>query len=517
METDEIVETPTEPVVETPEVAEDVVVEETPTPSPEGEVVETPEGEETTEPETPEVAPDADDHIKFDATEDLSEILTKGTELVEKYELPVEIASYIDVLKAKAEAPSDSFTEYAEYGEPESIKMLLDRQSLLDSVRVADTGETRPDTDKFVATLDSTKADWLHHDLSMSPSDKYPGILRWEETIADALAIEGDTVGSVMARYRDTIEAIKSGADIKGSAPSFIPVSLQKAYWSIPKEERDEIDTYHPDNDRIEVSEDGKVFTNLDKPIRDRKLALLAQIQKGIEGDEFQSRQEIQTKESRQQTFNVGVQTLQNNFYDAIRSSFTEELAKTVTFSTDPKMQSLLTAQNVALLTTAFSPDSDGEFARKALIDAGIPFDGNKAAQLMKDVETASVALEQAKMITDASGNPINQVELAKAKAKFERAGKDWQLFSKTIRDQMATLTSTGTTAAVDKAADAKIEKKKLEIKARPSTKGTSQPVSQQKSVEPPSSVAYGTPAWDKWWAQQTINEREARKAQAYQ
>lgn len=503
--------------VETPEVAVEVetpVVEEIVE-----EVVETPEVEATEATVTEEVTEPTDTlsvepPIEFLA--DDPEVNTKITEVIEKYELPPDVQSVIEFYKVKAEQPPNAFAEYAEYGEPEDIKALLDRQALLDSVTQTEDGAQRPSTDKFALSLPQEKAEWLFHDVGRLPSQKYKGLNLFEEALADTFAVEGDTVGAVLARYKETVGALQSGTAIKTSVPEFIPSHLQEAYWSLPKAEREAMDMFDPSTDRIEYDDNGRAV-NIDEPMRNDKLRLLQQIQKGIDGDRILKEQEVQSKVSKEQQFQQGIIGTQTKFYETVRQTFTQDLLKNVTFSTDPKMQTMLAHQNVALLTEAFSDESEGEWARQALTDAGISFDYAKAQGLMKDVETASVALEWARQIKDANGNPVNQVEFNKAKNAFERTGKNWQLFQQDIVNQLAKLTSTGTTKAVDDAADKKIEKQKIQAKARPGTKGTASPVHTTKSDSAlPSHIRPMTPEADEWYADREM-ERRARMVAAYQ
>lgn len=483
------------------ESTEEPVAEETPV------TVEEPEetlAEEATDEVSAEETPEHDetaDTVSVVFTPDDPDVHTKVAEVLDKYEIPQEVQAVIDHFKSQAETSSNDFSAYADYGDAEAVKALLDRQALLDSVTDAENGY-RPNTDKFAETLDPEKASWLFFDLGSRPSQKYQGLSQFEEGIADSLAVEGDTVGTVLTRYKQAIEAFKGG-NITGSTPDFIPNNLQEAYWSLSKEERDELDSFSPDTDRIEYDDSGRAI-NIDEPIRQRKLDTLAKIQKGIDGDKFLKQQEDQTKAQRQEAFHQDVATTQEKFYSSLRATFAEDLVKTVQFSTDPKMQTILANQNVALLTQAFSPDSEGDWARQVLADSGVKFDNAKAQQLVKDIEIASVTLAHARQIQDSSGRPINQVELNKAKASFEKAGKAWQIFAKDILMQEARLTSTGKQKDVEKAAEEKIEKKKLEIKARPSTKGSPAPAAKPQNKNP---HRYGSEEWDRWYIDQMQEE----------
>ncbi len=505
---EEIIDTPAEVAVETetPAVEEPVVeaaaVEDTPELQAEA-------TEEATE--TPEVVATP---VEFSL--DDPDVNTKISEVVEKYELPEDVQAVLNFYQAKAEQPSDSFQEYAEYGSAEDVKALLDRQALLDSVTETEDGGRRPSTDKFALSLPQEKAEWLFHDVGRLPSEKYKGLNLFEEALADSFAVEGDTVGSVLARYKETIGALQSGLAIKTSVPDFIPQGLQEAYWSLPKAERESLDMFDPATDRIEYDDNGRAV-NIDEPLRNDKIRLLQQIQKGIDGDRILKEQEVASKAQRQQTFHQNVVATQEKFYNQMREMFTEDILKNVVFSTDPKMQTILAHQNVALLTQAFSEDSEGVYARNALQAADINFDLNKAQGLMHSVETASIALEMARQIQDSNGNPINKIEFAKATAVWERASREWNTFAKDIRDQMARLTSTGTTKAVDAAAEAKIEKQKIQAKARPVAAGTASTVTNNKNNALPPHIRPLTPEADEWYADRIIKEREARRAAAYQ
>lgn len=446
--------------------------------------------------------------VEFDATADLPSILTQATEVLDKYELPADVQAVIDVLRAKAEAQQDSFVEYAEYGGEEDIKALLDDHSLIYTATTDDSGNIRPNTDKFAQKLYEVapdKASWMYYDLAQLPSQKYQGLNQFEEGIADALSLEGDTVGDVIQRYQQTVAAVKSGVSIASDAPSFIPANVRDAYWSLSKEERDEIDYYDPATDRVEVDEYGKAV-NIDEPIRNRKLETLAKIQKGIDGDKVLQQQAVQSQKQAQQAFNNEVVSTQTAYYDAFRTHFVEDLMSTVQFSADPKMQTILAHQNIALLTQAFFPDSDGDFARQALKDAGIEFDVAKAQKLVQDIESASVALTSAKRMTDSSGKMLNPIEFNKATKAFERAGKDWQAFAKNIIDQQATLTSTGKANEVKEA----VAKQKVAVKARPVNNGAPSKAAKLDVVP-----AYGTREYHEYWADKQL-ENEAKKATAY-
>jgi len=490
--------TPDAPV-ETPEIIPEAEPEKTDEPTPDDDK---PDEAKPDEPKTDE--PEA---VTFDA--ESPELLTKVNETLDKYELPQEIVAAFDALKAKAEAvPADSFTEYADYGDSTAVKTLLDRQTQLDSVTEVEPGQYRPNTDKFAQELHKNspdKADWLAYDVMQLPSSKYQGLNKFEEGIADALAKEGDTVQSVIGRYHQTIAAIKSGAEIASDAPQFVPPQLRDAYWSLSKEERDEIDSFAPDLDRIEYDENGRAI-NQDEPIRQRKLITLAKIQKGIDNDKVLAQTQAQEREQQTRDFAVEVQTTQEKFYDAFRENVTQDVIKNVKFSENPKLNVILANQNVAFLGQALEPGASGDAARAVLAESGIKFDFAKAQQLDKAIVEASVALAQAKKTKAADGTLLNQVEVNKATSQFKKATEAFQTFAKDILDQEARLVSTGTAEAVK----AEVAKIKVAPKARVATNGT--PTQAKKEDTLPK---YGTDEWDRYWAKKTLEE-QAHRAKAY-
>lgn len=509
-------------VVETPEVASDVVVEtieETPVVE---EVVETVDAEETPTEDVPaseevaaETTEDVPQEVTFDTNAAFPELKENITKILDDYELPQPIQTAIDALIAKAEAaPTDSFVEFADYAPAgatpdvvvSTVKELLDRQTYLDSVTETSPGTYRPNTDKFAETIHKTspeKADWLHYDLARLPSTKYQGLNKFEEGIADSLAREGDTVQSVITRYNQAMSALRNGVGIAGDAPAFIPTTLREAYWSLSKEERDELDSFDPSLDRIEYDDFGKAV-NVDEAIRQRKIDTLAKIQKGIDGDKLIAQTQAQQESIRQQEFAAEVAAIQTKFYDAVREAVTTDVMK-IKFSDDTKMQTILAHQNVAFLGQALEEGSAGDSARQILKDAGITFDYVKAQQLQKDIELASVALAQAKLAKDASGNVLNPIELNKANSQLKKTTQAWQDFAKNILDQQARLVSTGTAEAVKKEA----EKIKVAPKARAAAKGVGTLASKEEKLPP-----YGTPEWDRYFAQKTLKEREERAMQ---
>jgi hypothetical protein len=180
-----------------------------------------------------------------------------------------------------------------------------------------------------------------------------------------------------------------------------------------------------------------------------------------------------------------------------------------VKFSDNPKLNTILAHQNVAFLAQALDDSASGEAARQTLKESGITFDGQKAAQLQKDVEIASVALAQAKRVKDANGNALNPIELNKATSQFKKTTEAWQKFAKEIIDPMARLVSTGTAEDTKKA----VEKIKVAPKARPQASGTPTQASKPAPVNP---YQYGTQDYYAHQADEIIRAKEAQKARAY-
>ena len=493
-------------VVETPEVVDSAIPEPTETLEPAVEIVteDVPEAEVVEEkgegePTEEAAAETPAESITFDT--ESPEFITKANEVLEKYdlsELPPDLAALIPALIAKTNAPvEDVMAAYADFGDTEAVKVLLDREALLTGVeRISDT-EFRPTTDKFVATLDAQTGSWLYHDLAKQPSTEYPGITQFEEGIVNVFGKEGDTVGSVLARYQEFVTAMKAGSFVS-DVPEFIPTNLREAYYDLSKAERDEISLLSPEYDDDAVTIQQKLHT-------------LERVQKGLDSDKQNAQREIQSKQERQQAFTSTVIEKQTSFYDAFRDQVAKDLAKEVVFSTDPKMQSILTAQHVSLLGDLFEDGSKGNFARKTLADAGIEFSQTEAQGLLDAVQKAAVALTAAEQTVDANGKQLDEINLNKARTQFRNAGKAWQDRAKDVIGKLSRLTSTGKAEEVKAAA----EKIKVAAKARPATKGA--PSSQkQDTSRPPVSVQYGTPAWDAWWAKQTLAE-QAEKAARYQ
>ena len=485
LETMSVVDAPIEipaVVADAPEVVETPIEQsELPSDTPEPEVPESPdvEPEKADEPdkvETNEAKPEEITPVTFDsAAPDFKEKIIAA---LDKYDLPQEVSAVIEALTAKAEAPTQDFATYAEYAPEDAppevvtqtVKTLLDRQALLDSVRTEESGMIRHNTDKFLQELNETnpeKVDWFVYDANLLPSRKYQGINKFEEGIADALSLPGEPPQATIARYHQTMSAVKSGLEIVGDVPTFIPLQLREAYWSLPKDEREELEAFAPNLDRNERDEYGRLI-NDDEAVRNRKLTTLAQIQKGIDSDKKDAYMQAQQKAEQAQAFNNAIQTRQEKFYGAFRDTVAQDVLKNVKFSDDPKMQAILAHQNVSLLGDALMPGSIGDAARNVLADAGIKFDVVKANQLQQDIELASIAIERAAPIRNANGQILNETDFNKASAQFKRVTQAFQLFAKDILDQEARLVSTGKAEDVKQAA----EKIKVAPKARPTTNG---------------------------------------------
>lgn len=391
------------------------------------------------------------------------------------------------------------FAQIADYGDVEAVTAVLDEHNTLYSRREEDNGY-RPNTDKFVENLvakDPLTADYLYFDISSQPSTKYQGINKFEEAIAEALALEGESVNTVLNRYYHTMKVMREGANLPlADVPDFVPAELYGAYKTLAKETRDEMSMW-----------DDPELYSLE---RSNKLNELRNIQKGINADLAEAQRTVQVQQERQQKLADEALNTQVTFYGEMRKTMAEKL-KSVQFSTDPKLNTLLANQQVTTLIQAFSEESDGEFARQILKDAGIEFDYGKAQRLVDSVHKASQALTIAKHAVDAQGKPLNPVDLNKAQSTFKTVTQEWLKFADEILEQEKEVTATGTA----KALETEIAKIKIEPKARPVAKTIPTAATNGNGDRPPASVRYGTPEWDKWWAQKTLNA-EAQKASAY-
>ena len=486
----------TEVVVETAEpIVEETVVEEVAT----EEVV-----EEVAVEATEEVAEEAPETVAepilFDGTEDETTFAEKQEQVLTKYDLSEapEIQALIENLQSRAKAVEtpEIFTQIADYGDVETITAVLDEHNALYSKR-EDNGGYRPNTDKFVESLvakDQETADYLYFDLASQPSTKYQGINKFEEGIAEALAVEGDTVSAVLHRYQTLMQQMKAGAQsVSTGIPEFIPSELYGAYNTLSKETREEMQFW-----------DDEAYTTE----RANKLNELRNIQKGINADLAEQQRAVQAQQARQQTLANDAYTTESTFYSEMRKTMAEKLS-TVQFSPDPKLNKLLSHQQVTTLTQAFADGDEGDFARQALAEAGINFDYAKAQTLLANVSKASQALTIAKHSVDPNGRPLNPVDLNKAQTAFKTITQEWLKFADDILKQEKEIATSGTAKAIE----TEVEKRKVLPKARPTAKSIG--TAATKTDGPPSSVRYGSQEWDKWWAKQTM-EQEAQKAQQY-
>lgn len=470
--TEEVTEEPTEEVAEekTEEVVDEVV--------------------ETTEPEP----------ITFDATDDEAVFTEKAEKVLAKFDLDEapELKAYIETLQSKISAieTPEIFTQIADYGDVEAVTAVLDEHNTLYSRREED-GQYRPNTDKFAESLvakDKETADFLYFDLASQPSAKYPGINKFEEGIAEALALEGESVATVLNRYHTTMKLMREGASIPTTdIPSFIPAELYGAYNTLAKDTREIMQYWDDDVDGADIA---------------NKLNELRNIQKGIDADVAEQQRTIQAQQARQQKIVSEIESTNEAFYGEMQKTMAEKLAN-VQFSSDPKLNKLLSSQQVTTLTQAFQPD--GEFARQALKEAGINFDYGKAQQLVNDVHQASQNLIMEKNAVDRNGKPLNPVQLNKAHSTFKTVTENWLKFADDILKQEKEIAATGSA----KALEAEVAKVKVQPKARPTTKGIATAATNGNGDRPPASIAYGTPAWDKWWANKTL-EVESQKASTY-
>jgi len=487
-------EAPVEPIVE--EVAEEVV-----------EVAEEPTEEVADEP-AEEVVEEVKEEVKeevpvvtFDGTEDETAFAEKQEQILAKYDLAEapELKAYIEALQSKVsavEAP-EIFTQIADYGDVEAVTAVLDEHNTLYSRR-EEEGSYRPNTDKFAQTLaekDETTADYLRFDLNMLPSTKYPGINKFEEGIAEALAVEGETVAQVLSRYHHTMKQLKLGVSVTTDIPNFIPAELYGAYNTLSKETREEMQFWDDEAYTVE---------------RTNKLNELRNIQEGIDARIEKQQRVVAEQQAKQQALVDDAFTTEHTFYTEMRKTMAEKLAN-VQFSSDPKLNKLLSAQQVTTLTQAFADGTDGEFARQALAEAGIQFDYTKAQQLLESVTKASQALAIEKHAVDSKGTPLNPVALNKAQSAFKTVTQEWLKFADNILQQEKTIATTGTA----KALEAEVAKIKVAPKARPVAKAIGTAATNGNMDRPPANVLYGSKDWDAWWAKKTL-QQEAQKASAY-
>ncbi len=476
---EDVVDAPAEVVTE--EVLDAEVIEEVAAEIPAEDVAEdATEAEEVKTEEAVEAEP-----IVFDATAE--DLLEQITPVLDKYEFPAEAAAAIEALRAKAEAvPASPIAEYADYGDEDAIKTLLERQSYFDTSR-EENGSYRPNTDKFVETLksDDTRK-WLFLDLGKQASETYPGVTLFQEFLINNFAQDGETPTQALERYDKLVDHLQRGDFPTETRPAFIPDRLAEAFSKLGKDSREEIAS----------------LTEYDDEIIKDKVAQLELIQKGLDSERREAQTVAQQRQQAQQSFQKEVFETHETFLNTFRDIQAKELMANVQFSTDPKMQALLAGQQIALLEAAFAPDAQGEFARKMLADAGIQFDGNKAQALLKDIEKATVELTKAKR-----EQAINPIEFRKAKTVFEKTTKQWQDFAKDIITQEARLVSTG------KAEEVKTEAAKIKItpKARAVATGSPSPATKNTPILAPmgSEKRYDQLA-------EMIQAEEAQKARAY-
>lgn len=483
----EVVETPTE-VIETPESTDDVI---------EAEVIETSDAAEgSPAEESPEAIEEAvevaetPEPVVFDTELPVSELIEQGTEHLDKYELPQEVSAYIEALQAKAQV--QPLAEFADYGDPEAVKVSLEREAYITSMR-EENGRVRPNTDKFLETLSPERAEWLAYDVNARPSAKYPGLTQFEEHIADTFAIEGDTAQSVVERYHAFTEAMRANAIPSAEIPSSVPKHLYEAYGRLSKQTRDEIAELDPSYD-----EDAQVLR--------QRLTDLELMQKGIDSDKAEKQRVAQAQQAEKEGFANAVMQTQGDFFTAFRNECAKDLASKVTFSEDPKMQTLLANQQIALLTQAFDDGIAGQFARDTLEKAGIQFDYPKAQTLLQKIELAAVNLETHKK--SVNGQRLDEVAFNKAKNAFQNVGREWTQFAKETLDQVARVASTGKAEDVKKAA----EKIKVAAKARPNPNGVAKAAQSKPATNP---YRQGTPQFYEWEADQILAQR-AKQVRAY-
>src|SRR6185369_7898292 len=205
------------------------------------------EGEVATEEVTEEAAPEAaPEPVVFDAeNDDVATVTEKAQKVLDQYELPEEVQNAFNALTAKAN--STPAAELAVYGETEAVTAALERHNLLFSVTETEKGEFRPNTDKFVAELDTIDSDtlatldWLFYDISNTPSKMYPRISRFEENLVNYFGNVGEPVGDVMERARQVKEFMQQGLP-QGDMPAFIPANLRQAYFSLESASRADIE-----------------------------------------------------------------------------------------------------------------------------------------------------------------------------------------------------------------------------------------------------------------------------------
>lgn len=444
--------------------------------------------------------PDAPEPITFDvAAEDFAE---KVKTTIEGYDLDPPLQAAVTALQeAVQNRPATPIDEYLVYGEPETIKASLDRDSLLTTSRREEDGD-RPNTDKYIETLPEETATHLTYDLMRRPSQRYEGYNSFQELIADTLALDGDTVPVVIDRFNRFVTAMKADAFVAESdVPSYIPPELIPAYKSLDKLSQRDYQALSPEYDRDDPESKAE-----DEAKRASQLKTLGQIQRGIEADTREKQELYQTSQQAITNLNSDIVQKETSFYTTFRDQYAEKMAE-IQFSPDANLNQLLASQQITLLRDAFFEGPDGDFARKALKTSGVNFDFNKAIELQNNVTEAATNLSKEERALDKNGKPLNPINLNKAKANFVEVGRQWTKFASDLLEQEKRLVLGKTEKAIEGA----IEKKKVAPKARGAIAGAASSVTHQDEVP-----AFGTPAYNKYWAQKTIEE-QARKAKIYQ
>lgn len=376
------------------------------------------------------------------------------TEIIAKYDLTPDLQAAIEALRTRT-----NVTELADYGTIDDVKQHLDRINLINSDRMTPAG-IRPNTDQFVQTLPDDRKLYMFYDLAQSPSQQYPGLTMAQEWILSEFGEENQPVKDVLGRYETIAQAIKTGS-FASNIPAYIPAKLHEAYRSIPEDVRQELDVYGTDDP--------------DDPIFQSRMQLLEQVQKGLDSDRANLEREKTTVAQQQQAFNANVEQKETAFYSALRDSFTSDLTKNVTFSTDPKMQEMFAAQHVSLLAEALDESSVGDWARARLENAGIKLDMVKAKQLTDAVRTTAATIASHEKALKSDGTPLDPVALNKARSDFARVTKQFRDLGENVIKQMANVTS----------ATPKVETKQP-IKARVLPKGNASEAQKPKFTLPP-------------------------------
>lgn len=466
------------------DATEEVVEAEAPEATEEAPEVADETAEPAEETETPEEVT-----VSFDTEAPIADIIEQGKPVLEKYELPSDVAAYISTLEAKANVAT--LPEFADYGDVNDVKSLLDRQNYLNSSRTTENGP-RPNTDKFVETIDPQKAAWLYHDLGNRPSTKYEGRTQAQEVLIDSLAVEGDTTNSVLERFEQVVKYVKANELPETDVPDFIPQNVREAYNRLSRNVRDDISLLDPS-----IPEELQTIQ--------AHLGQLQLIQKGLDSDRLEKQRAQYAQQAEQEAFVADAVNTQNAFFTAFRDEQAKKLTETVKFSTDPKMQALMANQQVALLTQAFDDGPTGQFARTALENAGINFDHGRAKSLIAEMDRAAIDLTTHKRAVDAQGNPLDPTALRKAQSDFSAAGKKWHAFANEIIEQSARFAATGKAHEIKE----EIAKRKIPEKARAVAAGAAAPA---KRTVTPNPHKYGTQAYYEHQADELIREANARR-----